>query len=83
MIYDYKCSKCDNVFEITCKMSEVHYKWACPRCHGTNCERHHSSMPMAIPPERIGRMKTPQGFKDVLKNMSEKAIGGNFLKEKI
>lgn len=83
MIYDYKCTACGNVFEIVCKMSDVHYKWACPKCHCTECDRHHSSVPMAIPPERIGRMKTPDGFKDVLKNISNKAIGGHHMKGNI
>ena len=81
MIYDYKCTKCGNVFEITCKMSQVYDKWPCPVCQCTECERHHGdgALMMAIPPERIGRMRVPDGFKDVLKNIKKKAIGGHHM----
>lgn len=84
MIYDFKCNTCEHEFEIMCKVSEMNYNWACPKCESTKTVRCLSKPPMAIPHDRLmGGSTVPDGFRDVLKNISNKAIGGKSLKGQI
>lgn len=79
MIYEYFCTDCKNVFDVSCKISERDYKWACPACGSTNSEKR-LTCPGAnsvIPPDRLGRTPAPDEFKSLLKHIKEKAIGGN------
>ena len=43
MIYDYKCNKCEHVFEVTKPVSEVTSKHECPLCGYFKTTRQFSS----------------------------------------
>lgn len=81
MIYEYRCTKCDKLFDIMCRISECETPRMCPDC-GTVAVRNYSNQTlMAIPRERIGgRTKIPDGFNDVLQNIANKAIDGHLIK---
>lgn len=83
MLYDYKCSKCETVFEKNCRMSERDNKWECPECGSTETEKQITFPGALIPPDRLGRMRHPDGFNDVLKHMSKHAISGHLLRDKV
>ncbi len=81
MIYEYKCNKCNKLFDIMCRVSECTVERACPDC-GTIAVRNYSNQNnMAIPHDRIGgRTKIPDGFNDVLQNIANKAVDGHLIK---
>ncbi len=37
--YDFKCSKCDTDFEVTCHMDERKAKAVCPKCGSRKVEQ--------------------------------------------
>ena len=80
MIYEYECTNCDNIFDIMCKMSEYQTPRQCPKCGTISVRFYGNQNMMAIPHERIGRAKVPDGFKDVLRIIRDKAIGGENMK---
>jgi putative FmdB family regulatory protein len=38
--YDFRCKECDEIFEITCSMSQREEKAVCPKCDSRNVEAH-------------------------------------------
>jgi putative FmdB family regulatory protein len=66
-LYDRRCSSCEAVFEITCKISEKSNEFACPECKSTAGEWQIGS-PMAIAPDRLGRGRDG-GMKEVLQKI--------------
>lgn len=83
MLYDYRCNECENVFEIFCKMCDRNNVRPCTKCESINTTRCIASSATLIPPDRLGRMRHPDGFNDVLKHISNKAIDGHLLREKV
>lgn len=84
-LYDFKCQKCSFVFEVRCPMSESSDARECPACTSSDTIRYYGSDTglMAIPPDRLGRMKTPDGFKEVLRNIADRTPGGHVMHERI
>lgn len=79
--YDYRCTneECsvhDSGFVLQTKVDERDEPCAvpCPACGG-QIERYLSAPPGFGDPYRLGRVKTPDAFKDVLKNMKKKFRG--------
>jgi len=40
MIYDFKCTKCEEIFEVKCKLDERENTHPCPKCESEETERH-------------------------------------------
>jgi len=81
MHYEYKCNKCEHVFDIFCPLSEWDKERACPECGDTPCQKIIGSV-MAIPSNKLmGGMKTPEGFKDVLRSIADRTPGGKGIKD--
>lgn len=76
--YNYKCSECDHAWEELRKISEMNtpVEQPCPECKVSGkIEKLLSGAPMMGDPLRLGRMKTSDGFKDVLKKIHERTPG--------
>jgi hypothetical protein len=80
-MYDYRCVKtasgdCDWDAEIqtTIDKRDEPLAYACPVC-GSDIERHLPSPPGFADPMRLGRIKAPDAFKDILKNIKKKMPG--------
>lgn len=73
--YEYRCTgeACPVDFEHHTTIAERDDLLAvpCPECGG-QMERYLSSPPLFGDPMRLGRIKTPDAFKDVLRNMKKK-----------
>lgn len=48
-VYQYKCTDCGEVFEVTCHLSERDEFAVCPKCGGRNVEPVFSSFTCAPP----------------------------------
>jgi len=84
MLYDYKCSKCEHVFEIRCPLAEIDYVRPCPQCESADTFRFFGSMPGAIPRDKLmGGSKIPDGFRDVLHSIADRTPGGHVMKGNI
>lgn len=66
-LYDRRCSSCEAVFEISCKISEKSNEFACPECNST-AGAWQFGTPMSISPERLGRGRDG-GMKEVLQKI--------------
>lgn len=80
MNYDYKCSKCEHVFERTLPMADHHLpeKEPCPECNeaGTVYKYFGSGKgPALIDPVRLGVRKPTSEFKEVLSKIHERMPG--------
>lgn len=75
-IYDYKCNKCENVFEALVKMADAEQptKDPCPECGKKAVVRYYIKATPLHSGEGIGSTVVPDGFKDVLKNIRKKNI---------
>lgn len=84
-LYDYKCNECEHIFERFDRMSESGIVRECPECKSMNTARFYGidTGLMAIPPDRLGRMKVPEGFREVLRNIADKTPGGHVMHERI
>ena len=79
--YDYKCNKCENIFEKTFSYSEdnnLPLSEPCPNCgkEGTIERVFSTSNPTVV--SNVGGIKTDGGWKDVLKEMKKEHPKGYF-----
>jgi putative FmdB family regulatory protein len=63
--YDFKCSECDEIFSVMCRISDRESQ-ACPSCSSIKYESHHTSMPAFVDPVRLGIRTIDDGFREVL-----------------
>lgn len=82
-LYNFKCDMCANIFELMLPMTESNSSPDCPACQCFNTQRHYDSGLMAIPPDRLGRCKVPEGFKEVLKNIATRTVGNHGLESRL
>ncbi len=74
--YTYQCQKCEHMFERVLPIS-LRYEpttLPCPECNETAVHKLVDTPPLADP-VRLGRIKTPDGFKDVLRNIRDRNPG--------
>lgn len=69
--YDRMCEKCENVFEVTCKISEKDLDHACTSC-GSPKGNWLPSAPALAEPQRLSTAKKDTGFKEVLSKIAER-----------
>jgi putative FmdB family regulatory protein len=73
-IYDYKCPECDSEFEKNVKMVNYQDPQDCPHC-STPSMRFVKGAPGIGDPMRLGIMKPPEAFRDVLRNIHDRTPG--------
>lgn len=64
-IYDFKCKRCAEVFEIVCSIS-ARDQQQCPHCGSAEYEAHHAQIASIGDPVRLGVRTMDGGFKEVL-----------------
>jgi len=66
-LYDYKCDECDEVFEVSKKLSELDVQEKCPNCDSIDTKRHFSCTSGQRIVSGTGTvLKTPDVWKDIL-----------------
>lgn len=73
-IYDYKCPSCSTEFEKTVKMANYQDAQDCPQC-STPSGRFVNGAPGIGDPMRLGLMKPPEVFRDLLRRMDARTPG--------
>ena len=68
-LYDFKCSDCETVFDVMCKISERESQ-VCPSCGSKNYKAHHLGMAALGDPVRLGIRTVDSGFKEVLSRIN-------------
>ena len=84
--YDYSCSKCGHIWEVTCPMSESAYPRDCPHCTSTETQKYwgpDSGLTLGGSGGGLSAKKVPEGFKDVLRNIKKNSIGGDKMQSSI
>lgn len=69
--YDRKCSTCETVFEVTCKISEKSNSHECTSCHSDKGEWIIGA-PTICEAQRLSTSKKDTGFKEVLQKISSR-----------
>lgn len=70
--YDRKCSGCDTVFEVNCKISEkTTIDHPCPNCASVDGDWIMSA-PSLVQHQRLTTAKKDTGFKEVLQKIAER-----------
>jgi putative FmdB family regulatory protein len=75
-LYEYVCDSCGEIFD---EFSSIANRNAptekpCPSC-GETSVRQNLTMPPIADPVRLGRIKAPAGFREILKNVGQKVPG--------
>jgi putative FmdB family regulatory protein len=68
-LYDFKCSDCETVFDVLCKISERESQ-VCTSCGSKNYKAHHLGMAALGDPVRLGIRTVDSGFKEVLSRIN-------------
>ncbi|NBO99948.1 MAG: zinc ribbon domain-containing protein [Proteobacteria bacterium] len=74
--YSFKCSDCETIFDVQCKMSE-RTEQHCPSCSSKNYETHHTGGNALIDPVRLGVTKMDGGFREVLSKIANNNYKSN------
>lgn len=71
-LYEYVCDGCHEVFDRFSSIADrnVPTDQPCPNC-GESKVRQQLSTPPIADPVRLGRIKAPEGFRDVLRNVKK------------
>ncbi len=83
MLYDYVCSECQHIWEVSSPMAESSIKRECPLCGHGGCERYYGTAPAFGNSDGLAPKRVSEGFKDVMRNIRDKAIGGKEMKSSI
>ena len=70
--YDRHCNACDELFEVTCKISEKDNAHECPYCASVDGEWRPSAPHSSIRPDRFSATPKDAGFKEVLQKIQER-----------
>lgn len=80
-LYDYQCQECKHHFEAQRKIAEMEAPCAdpCPECGKPAVQKIIASGRYdVIDPVRLGRVKPPQDWRDMLKSWKRKNPGSDF-----
>lgn len=68
MKYDFECTKCKHVFEVTCRLDEREQTHPCPECKSKKTEQLASVFAIGDS-VRLGITQPSDGWKDRLKHI--------------
>lgn len=75
-VYDRKCLTCDELYEVTCKISEKDtIKPECPNCGSQSGDWMLSATAFSMRGDRFMHTTEKRGFNEVLRNISAKNPG--------
>lgn len=81
-LYDFKCSECDTVFDVLCKIAERESQ-ACPLCGSKKYQAHHLGMAALGDPVRLGIRTIDNGFREVLQKIGSNNGKKSNLRDKL
>lgn len=78
-LYEYQCAGCGEVFDEFLSIANRNSPTEnpCPKCGELKVSQKLSAPPIADP-VRLGRIKAPEGFRDVLRNVKKNTYGSKF-----
>jgi len=79
--YDFKCKKCDHVFEVICSVSSRDQQ-SCPECSSEEYQPHFTKGADLGDSVRLGVRTIDDGFREVLSKIGESQPKSN-LKDKL
>lgn len=79
-MYDYACPSCNHEFEKNVKIANYQEPQPCPECGGMADRMAVKTAPSLGDPVRLGLLKPPEGFREVLRNIHTRNHG-SVLKE--
>ena len=74
-LYDYQCTECETVFEVSCKISEKGDPHPCPNCQSTKTGSTIISAPRLGDSIALGLNQHQRAFKEVLNKIHKRAAG--------
>lgn len=79
--YQYACSSCEKVWDELHKIADRHtpLEKPCPHCSTSGTVVQQITAVSFGDPMRMGLIKAPDGFKDVLKNIHKRTPGSNLV----
>lgn len=78
-LYEYQCSACGEIFDKFSSIADrnIPTEEPCPSCGEKQVTQKIGPTPIADP-VRLGRIKAPEGFRDVLRNVKKNTYGSKF-----
>ena len=78
-LYEYQCSGCGATFDKFSSIADrnIPTEEPCPQCGENKVTQKIGVTPLADP-VRLGRIKAPEGFRDVLRNVKKNTYGSKF-----
>jgi putative FmdB family regulatory protein len=78
-LYEYICNSCQHVFDEFSSIADRNLptEKPCPSCGEMSVTQKVGVTPLADP-VRLGRIKAPEGFRDVLRNVKKNTYGCKF-----
>lgn len=78
-LYEYQCSSCGEIFDEFSSVADrnIPTENPCPICNENAVTQKIGATPIADP-VRLGRIKAPEGFRDVLRNVKKNTYGAAF-----
>lgn len=76
-LYEFKCTSCSHIFEKFLSIADRNtpLEEECPNCKNTGTVEKMLSAPPMGDPVRMGLIKPPGGFRDVLQKIHERTPG--------
>ena len=72
MLYNRQCNKCEELFEVNCRMADKELDHACPYCGSVEGEWRPVSPNFTMHSERLMTKKKDAGFKEVLQKIASR-----------
>lgn len=78
-LYEYKCDGCGDIFDKMSSIADrnIPTEEPCSKCGEMKVRQNIGPTPLADP-VRLGRIKAPEGFRDVLRNVKKNHRGTQF-----
>ena len=75
-LYEYRCESCGHVFDEFLSVSdrETPIQAQCPKCYKMTVRMNFGTPPIADP-IRMGRIKAPESFRDLLRHIKSRNRG--------
>lgn len=74
-LYDFQCTECETVFEVSCKIADKANPRPCPNCGSFKTESRIFSAPRSGDSIALGLNQHQRGFKEVLNKIHSRTSG--------
>lgn len=74
-LYDFQCTDCEHIFEVSCKIADKGNPKQCPNCNSFKTESKIFSAPRQGDSIALGLNQHQRGFKEVLNKIHKRTSG--------